>query len=75
VETDPTVLGDVKVALALGLTGIHTGTMVKIPYFLVWLLQALLLLTITRITLIILAFGVCVLVLQNGFLGIFYSIN
>jgi len=35
VETDPPVLGDVKVASALGLTSIYTGTMVKIPYFLV----------------------------------------
>jgi hypothetical protein len=31
VETDPPVLGDVKVALALGLTSIYTGTMVKNP--------------------------------------------
>jgi hypothetical protein len=35
VEIDPPVLGDVKVALALGLTSIYTGRMVKIPYFLV----------------------------------------
>jgi hypothetical protein len=72
------VLGDVKFALALGLTGIYTGTMVKMPYFLVWV-QALLLPIITQISLIILAFGVCVCVcvcvLQNGFLGVFYSIN
>ncbi len=56
------LLGDIKVALAPGLTSIYTSTMVKIPYFLVWLLQALLLLKIARISLIILTFGVCVCV-------------